>query len=52
MLYGFLIALISPAFDALGNIVDGKISRTMNLNSIVFYGALFNLLFVPLIFVF
>lgn len=52
MLYGFLIALISPAFDALGNIVDGKISRTMNLNSIVFYGALFNLIFVPLIFVF
>lgn len=52
MLYSFLIALISPAFDALGNIIDSKISRTMNLNSIVFYWAIFNLLFVPLIFIF
>lgn len=52
MLYSFLIALLSPAFDALGNIVDWKISRSMNLNSIVFYGAIFNLLFVPLVFIF
>ncbi len=52
MLYYIFIALLPAVFDGLGNIVDSKISRSLSLNSIIFYGTIINFLFVPFIFFF
>lgn len=41
-------ALLTTAFDAMGNVVDGKISRSMGLHAIVFYGTMANAVFLPL----
>ena len=52
MIYFIFVALLTPFFDALGNIVDGRLSRAMNLHSNIFYRWVISLLVVPLVLVF